>query len=945
MKVVANLQSWLLGAVSLAATSIILVEPVLAQGSPDTLEGTLERYVIDYPDGRFTDVFTVIDSTGREHTLNVADEVAKELKRLGRGAALFLRGQASERASASAEDNFTVAGLDLSRSASTGPQVLTTIGTRSIVAILVNLADATNTCTSTALDGALYRTDDADGVSIRGVYEQSSDGLLTFNSDRDANGTVDIFGPYTIANSSAGCDYRAWGTAAEAAATAAGVNLSLYNHRLFIIPQSTESACSWAGIANVGCTTTCRAWSNLCTNITVIAHELGHNLGFEHSAADFDNSGGVDQYGDLACNMGAGAGQVSVFNAPKKDQLGWFDHTSGKMIEVTRSGTYSLSALENRASDSSTPQVLKIRKGNGTTGLGEFYYVSFRSRINSYGQIASVYRDKTHVHRFDLSGNDYSKLVKLLSTGESFTDTDLGFTVSQTAAASGVATVQVTLASSVTPLPGVEGGGATPSGSDSDGDGVSDAQEISAGSSSTDAGSFVMRLQNPLYVPWNSFLGMTNILELINPLGSTQSITLTLYSISGAVLHSESFSLAANAQLDRIVNDMPNFVTDSYGLIRIEFSGASFDGRMSFYRSRDSFQSYEYAYSVPFRNPNRGTTGVGFNTFQPSTLASQANFQVANWLSLTNLASSTKSFSINTYGQNGTILAARQYSIGANSRLDVDGGHVIAGSSVVGMHQIIPADRDSPYLGQLVRYGTNAGAGSTASAYFFAFPVEARTAIGSPHNLPLSTQFAETNWLELINTRSTTTTVNLTIRNQAGTAVHSQALALGPFAQHHINVGALLGAGQIGQAVVQASQANSLIAQSMFYFRGESGAIQAMHGSSFLEPLVNSQYGSFNLFLGMENWLRIFNGSSTSQELTLTTSLAGTSTNLTYTLPANSGLNLPLHEFSTYGTAVDSYGRLQLFTNTGSGIFAELLRVRPYQTQIDFSMPTAVRAP
>ncbi len=903
----------------------------------ETLQGTLDYYIVDYPDGSHRSEFTVTDSLGREQSLEVNAALSQELRRLGRGADVKISGRFVDAI-------FEVTAIDPASSAAVSAGILSTTGTRAIAAIIVNLSDATNTCTSANLNGALYRTDDADGVSVRGVYEQSSDGLLTFNSDRDGNSVVDIFGPYTISNGSAGCDYRAWGTAAEAAATAAGVNLSLYNHRLFIVPQSTSSVCGWAGIANLGCSSSCRAWSNLCTNITVIAHELGHNFGYEHSATDSDNNGTVEsQYGDYSCDMGAAAGQVTVFNAPKKDQLGWFDHTSGKVIEVTSTGSYTLAPLELKPSEATSPQVLKIRIGNGTTGRGEFYYISYRSRVNSYGQIAASYRNKTHVHRFDLAGNDFSKLIKTLGDGQSFTDSTLGLTVSQTSNSTNSATVQVTIAGSVTPLPGTESGGGTPGGGDSDGDGVSDAQEGTDGSDASDPGSFVMRLQSPIYVPWNSFLSMTNILELINPTGSSQSLSITLYSISGQVLHSEVLSLESGAQFDRIVNDMPNFVTDSYGLVRIDFSGAKFDGRMSFYRSRDSFQSYEFAYSVPFRNPNYGTTAVGFNTFQPSTRPADASFQVANWLSLINLSGSTKTFSINTYGQSGTIIAARAVSVGANSRLDIDGGHGIAGSSVVGVHQIIPSDRDAPYMAQLVRYGTDAAPGGTATSYFFAFPLEARTAIGTSTALPISTQFAESNWLELINTRSSTTTVNVDVRNQAGTQLQTNSFALGAYAQYHLDVGSILGSSGVGQVLVSASASNSIVMQSMFYHRDTAGGILAMHGSSFSEPLVNPHYGSYNLFLGMQNWLRVFNSTGSTQAVTLVTDNGTTTTTLNYSMPAYQTLNLPLHEYSTYGTATDSYGRIQLSTTAGSGIFAELLRLRPYASQTDFTMPTLVR--
>ena len=67
--------------------------------------------------------------------------------------------------------------------------------------------------------------------------------------------------------------------------------LSLYQHRLFVLPSNVAS--SWAGYAQVGSGSACWAMVATCDRGDVYAHELGHNLGMWHPSFDADNHGAV----------------------------------------------------------------------------------------------------------------------------------------------------------------------------------------------------------------------------------------------------------------------------------------------------------------------------------------------------------------------------------------------------------------------------------------------------------------------------------------------------------------------------------------------------------------------------------------------------------------------------------------------------------------------------
>src|SRR5206468_520380 len=92
----------------------------------------------------------------------------------------------------------------------------------------------------------------------------------------------DVVGWYTIRLDGTTCDSGAIATYAEAAAAAAGVDVSTYVHRVYAFPSN--AACGFSGTATVGGNPS-RAWINGPANMSLATagHELGHNLGLLHS--------------------------------------------------------------------------------------------------------------------------------------------------------------------------------------------------------------------------------------------------------------------------------------------------------------------------------------------------------------------------------------------------------------------------------------------------------------------------------------------------------------------------------------------------------------------------------------------------------------------------------------------------------------------------------------
>ena len=462
---------------------------------------------------------------------------------------------------------------------------------------------------------------------------------------------------------------------------------------------------------------------------------------------------------------------------------------------------------------------------------------------------------------------------------------------------------------------------------------------------STGAYEFSNALTSPVYAMWNGFLNMTNILELVNKGSTVMGVTVFVYSIDGVRGQPVSFTIDPQGQHDLVLNSIPQFSADSYGLVQIYYAGGVLDGRVSFYRNSSAYGSgddYDYAFSVPLESPITGTSYVGFNTFQPSQNPGEQANEVSNWLSVVNLSQDEQEFTVNRYSQTGQLLNSRQISVPALGRQDLDGGHG-EGSSVVGLNEIVPANADAQYKAELVRYGADAPAGHISSSYSFAFPLLAKAGGAVEQWVPISSGAGGQNWVEVINTANQATEVTVTFfDNQGNQVLAPQSFELAAHAQQHFNASAVLAQGASGAARIASSQPGQLIAQSMFYFFDAAGGIQAMYGSQAQSALTGELTGSWNLFLGMYNWLRIFNTGPAETEILLTVWNNGEAQEQTVQLGPRTGVDLGLHETANFGTALDSYGMVSV---QGNNLSVELLRLKPagVSGSIDFAAPTKVR--
>jgi hypothetical protein len=326
-------------------------------------------------------------------------------------------------------------------------------GARSLLVILLTMPDAPQaSATPEAARTAVF----TGSASTDALYEQQSVGATRFVGRLRDDG--DIVGPLPIPVAVAGCDYYAIAYAADAAARSAGWEPSAYNHILYALPDN--ESCDWGGLGQMPGR---RIWINGALATSVVAHELGHNLGANHANAYRCTSGGAavtlsgtctsSEYGDPFDIMGLNGVLMSSWHRAQVGQL-----PAAQQVTAQNSQTVTLVSSDDFTS--SGPRTLLVPRKDPGGGVTSWFSLELRSARAPFdvwtlgapvttGVSARIVPDLTssaQTQLLDARPATSTSRDAALQPGESLRDEAHAITITVGAVAGGTATVTVTMA-------------------------------------------------------------------------------------------------------------------------------------------------------------------------------------------------------------------------------------------------------------------------------------------------------------------------------------------------------------------------------------------------------------------------------------------------------------------------------------------------------------------
>ncbi|MEA2297330.1 MAG: hypothetical protein QOF77_266 [Solirubrobacteraceae bacterium] len=330
-------------------------------------------------------------------------------------------------------------------------------GPQTVLVLIITTPDATTpAATPAAVRQAVFTAPD----SANAFFGAQSAGATSLAGRIDGSGDV---AQVSVSQVVSGCDYEALKAAALAAADLAGWNTAAYDHRVYLLPATRD--CPWAGLGSLPGND---VWSNAYLGWSVIAHELGHNMGAHHANGLTCRDGAGTQvplsanctsteYADPFDVMGGG-GLMGAWHRQQVGQL-----AAGEALSLRQSASLTLSAADGLGFGLHNVMV-PIKEPH--VAVTQWYSLDLRSAQSPFNRFSAGDPVTTGVTIRRVDGLDealQSQLIDAnpgggfesqpLQPGQTFTDAPHGITIGAHATGGGTVGVDVTMPDLVDDVP------------------------------------------------------------------------------------------------------------------------------------------------------------------------------------------------------------------------------------------------------------------------------------------------------------------------------------------------------------------------------------------------------------------------------------------------------------------------------------------------------------
>lgn len=223
---------------------------------------------------------------------------------------------------------------------------------------------------------------------------------------------------YDSANLCTGNEIYGWMNDALAQAKARKIDISKYKRRILILPFRKK--CPWAGLASVGCTSSCMTWINNSPtspeiSMPTLFQELAHNIGLMHS--NKEEKFVSIEYGDCTDPMGCGGPNptrllttMTCINGPQQYKAGWAKPTTNGQIDFSQieEGIPVVRVIPSMSVSDSN--MIRIKVSDlpplSSTPQQHAIFITYRTRQPDPGFDSGLTNDMTHkvyIHTYNIT--------------------------------------------------------------------------------------------------------------------------------------------------------------------------------------------------------------------------------------------------------------------------------------------------------------------------------------------------------------------------------------------------------------------------------------------------------------------------------------------------------------------------------------------------------------